>query len=100
MICVRRGTQVTVLRVSLESRRQIVRGRGHFLRQHHRVFGRHAGALRELLEHRMGRIAEHGDATARPILHRLVVAQDPYAPSIDALEHAQNFRPLAPEMFP
>ena len=31
-------------------------------------------------------------ATGCPVLHRLAVAQDPHAPGLDALEHAQDLR--------
>jgi hypothetical protein len=80
------GAQIAFLLVGLKRGHWIVRHGRDLLRQHHCIFGRHAGALREILQHRMRSIAEQGDAALRPILHRLAVAQDPHAPGVDELE--------------
>src|SRR5689334_643595 len=46
----------------------------------HRVLEGHAGALREVLQHRMRRVTEQHDAALRPSLHRIAIAQHPHLP--------------------
>jgi len=55
--------------------------------QAHRVFERHGGALREVLEHEVRGVAQQRDRPLRPVLHRLAEAQHP-AP--EHLRHAQD----------
>ncbi len=43
----------------------------------------------------MGRVPEKRHGPFAPFPHRLAVAQYPHAPSLDTLEHAQDFGPLA-----
>ncbi len=50
------------------------------VRQAHRVLHRLAGALREILQHRMGGIAEQHDAAVDPALDGIAVAQHPEPP--------------------
>ena len=50
------------------------------MRQADRVLDRHAGALREVLQHRMGGVAEEDGAAVEPALDRLAVAQHPEPP--------------------
>ena len=53
---------------------------GDHMRQAHRVFHRHAGALRKILHHRMGGVAEEGNPAVDPILDRIPIAEHPQLP--------------------
>src|SRR5206468_9903801 len=56
-----------------------------------RVLDRHAGTLRQILQHRMRRIAKERDAAAAPVLDRWPVAQDPHAPALDLAEEETHW---------
>src|SRR4029078_10803502 len=92
--------QIALLLVGFEGRRRIVRRDRDFFGENDCILGRHAGTLREILQHRVRGIGEQRDATLRPILHRLTVAEDPHAPGFDTLEHAQHLRHLHLEVLP
>ena len=59
----------------------------------HWVFGRQAGALREILQHRM-RESPKSARVQSTTFYWFTVAQDPHAPGFDAPEHAQDFQHL------
>src|SRR5580765_3418205 len=59
--------QITLERKGRECRLDAVR-LIEALRQTERIFQRHAGALREILQHRMRRIAQQGYAAFAPLL--------------------------------
>src|SRR3984893_5362958 len=61
--------------VVLERRFNAVGICGDHVRQAHRVFHRHAGALRKILHHRMGGVAEEGNPAVDPILDRITIAE-------------------------
>src|SRR5262245_19985209 len=48
----------------------------------------------------MGGVSEQHGVRLAPVLDRLTVAQHPHAPGLNALQHAQHFRPLPLEMIP
>ena len=66
------------------------------MRQADRVFQRHAGALCEILQHGMRRIAEQRDPAVDPMLARIAVAQHPEPPvpavANDVLRPLMNMR--------
>src|SRR5262245_44045909 len=48
----------------------------------------------------MRSVAQQHSVRLAPVLDRLAVAQHPHAPGLDALQHAQHFRPLPFEVIP
>jgi len=56
------------------------------MRQAHRVLHRLAGALREILQHRMCSVAEQRDAAVHPAFDRIAVAQHPQPPVLAVLD--------------
>src|SRR5262249_38023892 len=95
-----RGAEVTLLHIGPECRRQIVRILAGFVGEPDRVLRGHAGALRQVLQHGVGGVAQKRHPPFAPFLHWLAVAQHPHAPSLDALEHAQDLGTLALKMGP
>src|SRR4029077_20482769 len=66
--------------VALEGRFDAVGICGGHMRKTHRVFHRHAGALRKILHHRVGCVAEEGNPAVDPILDRIPIAEHPQPP--------------------
>ena len=95
-----RGAQITLLHIGAEGRGQIVRVLTGLIGEPDRVLRGHASALRQILQHGMGGVAEQRDPPLAPLLHRFAVAQHPHAPRLDALEHAQDLGALAFKMGP
>jgi hypothetical protein len=60
-----------------QRRRRIARRAGDVAREAERVLDRLAGALRDILEHRVGGIAHQSDPAARPVEDRLAVVHRP-----------------------
>ena len=76
-----RGARKTLPRGSSQARLAWIIGMGaQHVRQAHRVFHRHAGALREILQHRVRGIAQQRDTAVDPALDRIAVAQYPELP--------------------
>ena len=73
------GARKALRAIGFERRRVIIVLRQH-VRQADRVLHRLAGALREILQHRMRGIAEQRDAPVDPALGRIAVAQHPEPP--------------------
>ena len=63
------------------------------------IFDGHAGALRQILQHRVGRIPEQGDGTPAPFLDWFAIAEHPHAPGLDAPEKFQDVGVFARESF-
>src|ERR1039458_27067 len=61
-----RGARETLRTITLERSGGVVRKGAQHVRQAHRVLQRHAGALREILHHRVRGIAKQGDAAIDP----------------------------------
>src|SRR5205807_9950405 len=57
----------------------------------------HAGTLREVLKHRVSRIAEQRHPPAAPLPYRFAVAKDPHTPPIDFREQRPRLRACASE---
>ena len=74
-----RGAGKALRPVGLQRRGKIIMLRQH-VRQAHRVLHRLAGALREILQHRVRGIAEQHDAAVDPALGGIAVAQHPEPP--------------------
>ena len=74
-----RGARKTLRAIVLQRDGVVLILRQH-VRQAHRVFHRLAGALREILQHRMRGIAEQRDTAVDPALDGIAVAQHPEPP--------------------
>ena len=66
--------------IGFEGRLDVAGGVRHLMAQTHRVFHRHAGALRHVLQRGVGRIAEQHHAAVAPIQDRIAIAQHPFLP--------------------
>ena len=75
-----RGARKALQTITIERACVIVGVCPQHVRQAHRVLQRHAGALREILQHRMRSIAKKSDTAVDPTLHRIAVAQYPEPP--------------------
>src|SRR6185437_14589565 len=53
-----------------------------------------------ILKHRVRGITEQRNAAGCPAFHWFAIAQNPHAPCLDALEHAQHLRHLHLEVLP
>src|ERR1700719_2232426 len=66
--------------VALKRRFDALGIRGGHMRKAHRILHRHAGALRKILHHRMGCVAEEGNPAVDPILDGIAIAEHPQPP--------------------
>src|SRR5258706_3509992 len=66
--------------VEREGGGEFAAARGEGLAQRYRIFQRHAGPLRQVLQHRVRRVAAKDDAPERPAPDRLAVGGGPTPP--------------------
>ena len=96
------GAQEALLAVALERRLDLAGMARDHVREAHGVLHRHAGALREVLQHRVRGIAQERDAAVDPALDRVAVAEHPelpvlavaddlLGPRVDVLEALEHF---------
>src|SRR5436190_4581716 len=76
----------------------VVAARGERAAEGHRILERHARALREVLEERMGGVAEQRRAAVRPGRDRLAVGGRPAPPALRQVEQAARARADAVEV--
>src|SRR4029077_616933 len=82
------GARKTLLAIVFQRGRVIAGMAAQHMRQADRVFHRLAGALREILQHRVGGLTEQHDASIAPSLRRIAVAQYPQLPVLAVTDDA------------
>src|SRR5262245_7040314 len=86
------GAQIARRLIGLERRSELALQLLDLVGEADCVLDRHTGALRQILQHRVGGVAEQRDAAAAPFLDRWTVAQNPHAPALDLAQEQAHRR--------